>query len=104
MPTKRVSTIDSRLEKFPEVLRQLIAAELAAGNTILEMSGGFPAPPAGDCVKLAKPVSTHPRVSADGLSFYDRNSSIYSGEWTDERRFYFVIEPPRPPPPEPERG
>src|SRR5262249_33247684 len=32
---------------------------------------------------------------------YDRNSSIYSGEFTDAKRFYFVLEPPDPPPPEP---
>src|SRR5512138_2799490 len=86
---------------MPSVLRELFEAELAAGNEITEVFHCFPAPPAGACFKLARPVSTRPRESGGGIDFYDRNSSIYSGEFTDARRFYFIIEPPHPPPPEP---
>ena len=91
-----------RLAGFPPELRALVDAELAAGNEIVEISSTFPAPPAGDCVRLARRVTTRPRASGNGLSFYDRNTSIYSGEFTDARRFYFVVEPPNPPPPEPD--
>ncbi len=87
---------------FPPALRELVEAELAAGNSIVEVSSTFPAPPAGAYVKLARPVTTRERASAPGVSFYDRNSSSYSGEFADERRFYFVLEPPRPPEPEPD--
>lgn len=87
---------------FPDALRELIEAELKAGNQIVELSSTFPAPPAGAYVKLENPVTTRPRESSEGVSFYDRNSSSYSGEFTDAKRFYFVLEPPRPPEPEPD--
>jgi hypothetical protein len=87
---------------FPATLRELIEAELAAGNKIVEISSGFPAPPAGAYLMLEKPVGTRPRKTADGLKFYERNSSSYSGEFTDADRFYFVLEPPHPPPAEPD--
>lgn len=90
------------LAEFPAALRALVEAELAAGNSIAEFSGGFPAPPAGNSLKLANKVSTRPRASGEGLVFYERNSSLYSGEFTDAQRFYFVLEPPNPPPPEPD--
>jgi hypothetical protein len=90
------------LDAFPPVLRALIEAELASGNTVVEVGHSFPAPPAGAYFKLAKKVSTRPRVSGNGLDFYEYNSSIYSGQFTDSKRFYFVIEPPNPPPPEPD--
>ena len=88
--------------QFPEVLRALVEAELAAGNTILEFRHGHPAPPVGASIMLANKVSTRARESGDGLDFYERNSSIYSGEFTDAKRFFFVLEPPNPPPPEPD--
>jgi hypothetical protein len=53
-------------------------------------------------VKLAKPITTRSRAKTTALDFIDRNSSVYSGEWTDAKRLYFVLEPPRPPPPEPD--
>ena len=90
----------AQLVAFPSVLRELVEAELAAGNTIVEVASCFPAPPAGAYVKLAKSITTRPRAKTAALDFYDRNTSIYSGEWTDARRFYFVIEPPQPPPAE----
>lgn len=91
----------SELDDFPPLLRALLDAELAAGNAIVEIGHAFPSPPVGAWVKLAKPVSTRPRRSGDGLSFYDRNGSSYSGEWTDAQRYFFLLEPPVPPPPQP---
>src|SRR5262245_55779768 len=93
---------DPRLGDFPPPLRSLIEAELANGNAIAEVASCFPAPPAGAYCKLARPITTRPRVTTTDLNYYDRNTSIYSGEWTDGRRFYFVIEPPRPPEPAPD--
>jgi hypothetical protein len=88
-------------EAFPSVLRKLLDAELAAGNEISEIGHGFPAPPAGAYIKLAKPLRTRPGASGGGIDFYDRNSSLYSGEITDAKRFFFLLEPPHPPQPEP---
>jgi len=93
---------EKELAHFPAALRALIEAELAADNTVLEVGHSFPAPPAGAYFKLANKVSTRPRASVGGLDFYERNSSIYSGEFTDAKRFYFVLEAPNPPPPEPD--
>jgi hypothetical protein len=87
---------------FPAVLRDLVEAELAAGNSIVEITSGFPAPPAGACLKLARNIGTRPRESGDGLNFYERNNSSYLGEITDTRRHFFVLEPPGPPEPEPD--
>ena len=87
---------------MPTALRQLLEAELAAGNSIVEVGHSFPAPPAGAYFKLANKVSTRPRASGDSVVFYERNSSTYSGEFTDVKRFFFILEPPNPPPPEPD--
>ncbi|MBC8089193.1 MAG: hypothetical protein H7Z40_18160 [Phycisphaerae bacterium] len=87
---------------FPEALRQLVHDELACGNSIVDIGHGFPAPPAGAYIALANIVSTRPRDSDSALSFRARNSAISSGEFTDDGRFYFVIEPPSPPGPEPD--
>jgi hypothetical protein len=88
--------------KFPDALRDLVEAEVAAGNTVLEFGHGFPAPPVGAYVKLAGPVRTRPRASTSEIAFYERNSSSYSGEFHDEKRWFFVLEAPLPPPPEPD--
>ena len=44
------------LETFPAVLRHLVEAELAAGNSIAEIGHSFPAPPAGAWVRIARRV------------------------------------------------
>jgi hypothetical protein len=93
---------DPRLAALPIALRELLNAELAAGNAIAEIGGSFPAPPVGAYVKLARAVTTRPRANGDGLVFYDRNSSAYSGEWTDAKRYFFLLEPSHPPKPEPD--
>lgn len=90
--------LTQELNTFPPALRALIDAELAAGNSIVEVGHSFPAPPVGAYVKLANKVSTRARASGDGLGFYERSGSSYSGEFTDAKRFHFVLEPPNPPP------
>jgi hypothetical protein len=85
------------LQAFPAALRELVEAELGAGNSIVEIASTFPAPPAGAYVKLSQKVTTRARASWAGVNFYDRNTSSYSGEFADERRFFFVLEPPNPP-------
>jgi hypothetical protein len=87
---------------MPAALRDLLEAELAAGNEISEVFHSFPAPPVGACFLLKRAVTTRPRASSGGISFYERNSSSYSGEFTDAQRFFFVLEPPHPPPAEPD--
>lgn len=90
------------IAEFPQVLQDLIYAELAAGNSIVEIGSGFPAPPVGACLKLAKNVSTRPRDSDDTIDFYERCGSSHNGEFTDEKRFFFVLEPPEEPEPYPD--
>jgi len=88
----------SELTKFPGALRALVEAELAAGNSIVEVGHSHPAPPVGAYFKLARKVTTHTRADGGDLRFYERNSSLYSGEFTDATRFFFVLEPANPPP------
>ncbi|MBI1354281.1 MAG: hypothetical protein GC160_08040 [Acidobacteria bacterium] len=90
------------IDAMPPALRELIEAELAAGNDVVEVGHSFPAPPVGCYVQLARPVQSRPRASSEGVSFYDRNTSRYSGEYTDPKRWYFVLEPPHAPEPEPD--
>jgi hypothetical protein len=87
---------------FPAVLQALVLAELSAGNTIKRMSHGHPAAPCGACICLSKPISSQPREKTLDLDFYDRNNSLYAGEFTDATRHFFVLEPPRPSEPPPD--
>jgi hypothetical protein len=89
-------------DELPPLVRALLEAELAAGNSIAEVGHRFPAPPAGAYFKLAARVSTRPHESGGGLTYRAVNGSIYSGYFGDERGFYFIVEPPLPPPPEPD--
>ncbi len=91
-----------QIAEFPEPLRELVEAELEAGNTIVAIENGFPAAPCGASVKLAKAVATERRRSHGEVSFYARNNTSYAGEFTTEQRHFFVLEPPLPPEPEPD--
>jgi hypothetical protein len=93
---------EQEFARFPAVLRDLVAAELAAGNAIAEFAHGFPAAPCGAYIQLARPVTSRPRQKTPELDFYDRHGSDYSGEFTDDLRHFFVLEPPHPPEPEPD--
>lgn len=90
------------LGAFPTALRELVQAELESGNTIASIEHGFPAAPCGASIKLTQPVNAQRRRSGKGLSFYERNHPAYAGEFTTKERHFFVLEPPNPPPPEPD--
>ena len=99
MQPSDLSPADRRdYENLPPVLRQLLDAEIAAGNEIAAVEHGFPAAPIGASFLLHGPVRSQPRASTGDLRFYDRNSSQYSGEFTVEPRHFFILEPPRPEP------
>lgn len=89
-------------DQLPPPLRALLEAELAAGNSVAEVGHFFPAPPAGAFFRLAAPVSTRPHEPGGGLTFRASNGSLYSGCFGDDRGLYFILEPPLPPPPEPD--
>ena len=84
-------------EKFPIHLQELIQAELEAGNSIVEIRSGSPAPLDGFCLKLAKPLLTRPRLSDSKIRYYLRNNRSCSGEITDRQRIFFILEPPLAP-------
>lgn len=88
--------------QFPSPLRDLVLAELAAGNTIVELGHGFPSAPRGAWILLAQPVSTQARTSTPDLAFHARNNARYSGEFTTAERHFFVLEAPLPPEPPPD--
>jgi hypothetical protein len=87
---------------LPPALRALLEAELAAGNTIVEVGSSFPAPPAGAFFKMTGPVTTRPRETSGGLTFREFPNWSSGGAFTDDRGFYFILEPALPPPPEPD--
>jgi len=91
-----------QLAEFPAPLRELVEAEINAGNSIVAIENGFPAAPCGASVKLAKAVGPERRCSVGEVKFYARNNSSYAGEFTTDQRHFFVLEPPLPPEPEPD--
>ena len=87
---------EKQLSRFPLELRQLVAAELSSGNSIVSFESGFPAPPCGALLRLAQPVQAERRVSSVGVTFCDHvHLSSHSGEFTTAERHFFVLEPPR---------
>jgi hypothetical protein len=84
------------IDQLPNVLKSLLEAELAAGNKVTEVGHSFPAPPIGAYIKLAKPVSTKNDETKGELTFRERDSSLYSGEYSDSNRRFFIITPPKP--------
>jgi hypothetical protein len=81
------------IDELPKVLKSLLEAELSVGNEIAEIGHSFPAPPIGAYIKLAKPVSTKFDDDNSELKFRERNSSLYSGEYTDSTQRFFIITP-----------
>jgi hypothetical protein len=92
---------------LPVELRELLEAELAAGNAVLDIGHHFPAPPIGAFFKLARPVTTRERRTTDTIRFRSGDGTGLWGEFTDPSRRYFLLEPqvapppPAPPPPPP---
>jgi hypothetical protein len=87
------SGLPKELEEFPQPLRHLVLAELAAGNEIGELRSGFPAPPIGACLELARPMCTHPRVSSERLVYQEFKAVGYPGGFSDPRGHFFVLDP-----------
>lgn len=90
------------LERFPAPLKALLAAELAAGNEIVEAGGGFPAPPVGGLARLRHPITTRPADAQDGLVARDWPNWGRESGWADPEGFFFVLNPAPPPPPDPD--
>lgn len=90
------------VDAFPPVVRALLDRELESGNEIVSVSHSFPAPPVGAALMMARQISTRDRASGDGIVFRDHNSSLYAGWFTDERGFFYLLEPPLPPAPLPD--
>jgi hypothetical protein len=93
--------VERELAAFPAVLRHLLAAERAAGNAVTDIGCGFPAPPCGAWARLAKPVTTRPRASDDGLCFRPRHWPGHAFEWSDGEGCFFFLEPSLPAPRQP---
>ncbi|MGV3638156.1 MAG: hypothetical protein ACO1NQ_11000 [Flavobacteriales bacterium] len=91
--------LSALIERFPTVLSNLIHAELAAGNRIIDHGAGHPAPPAGAMVKFADAISSD---TPTGLHIYARNSSLYHTEISDAQRFFWILTAALPPAPEPD--
>jgi hypothetical protein len=89
-------------ESFPPLLRELLDAAAAAGSELAGFGHGFPAPPAGACRKLDRPVTTRPHASGGGLQFRGFPSSRDSGGLSGERGFFCILEPSASPLPEPD--
>lgn len=87
---------------LPAALRLLLEQELAAGNRVIEVGHTHPAAPVGAYFLLANRVSTQPRATTPSLHFYERHTTQYFGEFTDEQRHFFVLEAPEPQPPPPD--
>src|ERR1035438_127024 len=82
IPAKFLTDADA----LPPALRALLEAELAAGNTIVEVGSYFPAPPAGAFFKMMGTVTTRPRETGDGLKFREFPNWSCGGAFTDEPR------------------
>ncbi len=83
------------IAKFPPPLRELLEAELRAGNEITEIGAGQPAAMCGLRARLARPVTTRPRADSGEVTFFERYGSSHSGEFCDLERHFFVLEPPK---------
>ena len=84
---------EKELTRFPVVLRDLVASELAAGNAIAELTHGFLAAPCGAYPRLMRPVGSRPRRKTLELYVLDQDSSDYSGVFMDAARYFFVLDP-----------
>jgi len=83
------------IDELPKPLRLLLDAELQAGNKIAEVGHSYPAPPVGAYIKLAKPISTKIEGVKDELIFIERDNSLYSEEYTDKNKRFFILTLPK---------
>lgn len=84
--------------RLPAVLAGLLRDELAAGNQVLAIESGHPAPPVGVCVILERPAVTLARHSAESLRARGLVRQAWPHNrrpvgWTDARGQCFLLEP-----------
>lgn len=53
-------------------------------------------------IKLAYDLKNRDKNAPDGLHLFERESSTHHQEVSDDRRFFWILTAPLPPPPEPE--
>jgi hypothetical protein len=91
--------IERLVAALPAPLAALLRDELDAGNRLLEITSGHPAPPAGVAVVLERPALTLRGATADALGArglvrrHWPHSARPSG-WTDHKGHCFLLEPP----------
>jgi hypothetical protein len=105
---------EKSVSRLPPGVRAVLEAELAAGNTIAHAGGGFPAPPAGECVKLAQPFKVATKkgfaVPAGVQVRLQPNHSLVTAEFGDDDKGWFWVIDTAPPyeerelPPMPPQG
>lgn len=83
---------------LPAPLAGLLRDELAAGNAVLAIESGHPAPPVGVCVVFERPLATLARQAAEALHTRGlvRRQWPHSRRpvgWTDVRGHCFLLEP-----------
>jgi hypothetical protein len=83
-------------KQLPAALQALMESELQVGNSIVWVDYGFPAPPAGFCIRLEKPVTTQAEF---GEALVYREWPNWRGErgYTDSQGIFYVLDPPEPP-------
>lgn len=86
---------------LPPSIRQLLQDEEAAGNSVVSVTSTYPAPPIGYSILLSRAITTRPRKTESGLRYRFSGNSLYASFYCDLEERVFVLEPPLPPPEEP---
>ncbi len=94
MPPAIPIQFHNAVELLAPSLRSLLDDELAAGNRIKRVIHEPPALDGGVCVMLVKPITTRPRETSEGLTFWKESSSEYSCSFTDSAGRDFILEAP----------
>lgn len=90
--------LSAEIATLPPGLQQVLRAELDAGNEVVAADHGFPAPPVGVAIRLARPIkwsSELPDVHACRFPNWDSSAG-----YSDQQRHFFVLGP-APPEPKP---
>jgi len=84
----------AEIAKLPATLRAVVEAELAAGNEVAKVLQGYPAPPAGGGIRLARPLSVPLASTAAGVRPCHFPAWDGSSGYSDELKHNFVLGPP----------
>lgn len=110
-PAPDAERVERLLAALPPALGTLLRAELDAGNAVIAIESGFPAPPAGVRVMLARKVGSvdagdSAAIEALGLQRRAWPAALREMGWSDARGHCWLLEPatsddvaaaPRPP-------